>query len=305
LTIAVLIGSCWPALCHCSRAPQGPIDHPVGSIVQVTTATNVRTGPCMTYPVIYTAPTGMRFSVLNAGQLCGGFTYIRVRRVSDGALGYLAAELVSIVSTPTPTATPTRTPAGPTRTPTPPGGWVAGDLARTTTALNFRSGPGTNYTIYETLPTGTDLLVTGNAQTGQGGLFVPVRFDGFNGWVAADWLSKIGKATSTPTRTPTRTPTSTRTSTPTRTPTMTDTPTVTETPTITETPTQTETPTETLTPSVTSTPSITFTPSNTPTKTATRRRLRFRDIVRVQSREISHCSEAARDSGTAVAPSCW
>ncbi len=239
--------------------------------MQVTTATNVRTGPCITYPVIYTAPTGMRFSVLNAGQLCGGFTYIRVRRVSDGALGYLAAELVSIVSTPTPTATPTRTPAGPTRTPTPPGGWVAGDLARTTTALNFRSGPGTNYTIYETLPTGTDLLVTGNAQTGQGGLFVPVRFDGFNGWVAADWLSKIGKATSTPTRTPTRTPTSTRTSTPTRTPTMTDTPTVTETPTITETPTQTETPTETLTPSVTSTPSITFTPSNTPTKTATRR----------------------------------
>lgn len=270
LTIAILIGSMLAGVVPVQpRVAMAQSTIPIGSIVQVTTATNVRSGPCITYPVNYTAPTGMRFSVLNAGQLCGGFTYIFVRRVSDGALGYLAAELVSIVSIPTPTATPTRTPAGPTRTPTPPGGWVAGDLARTTAALNFRSGPGTNYTIYETLPTGVNLLVTGHAQTGQGGLFVPVRFQGTNGWLAADYLTKTGTATSTPTRTPTRTPTSTRTSTPSSTPTMTDTPTVTETPTITETPTVTETPTETLTPSVTSTPSITSTPSKTPTKTAT------------------------------------
>ncbi len=269
-TIAVLVGSLLIGVMPVQpRSAVAQSTIPIGSIVQVTTATNVRSGPCITYPIQYTAPTGMRFSVLTAGQLCGGYTYIRVRRVSDGALGYLAAELVSVVSTPTPTATPTRTPVGPTRTPTPLGGWVAGDLARTTTALNFRSGPGTNYSIYETLPTGTTLLVTGSAQTGQGGVFVPVRFNGTNGWVASDWLTKIGTATSTPTRTPTRTPTSTRTPTPSSTPTVTDTPTVTQTPTITETPTVTDTPTETLTPSVTPTPSNTFTPSNTPTKTAT------------------------------------
>lgn len=242
---------------------------PVGSLVQVTTATNVRSGACITFPVLYTATTGTRFTTLTSGVVCGGYTFIRVRRVSDNTTGYLAAELVAIVSPPPATSTPTRTPSGPTRTPTPLGGWSAGDLAQTTTGLNFRSGPGTNYSIIMALSTGSRLLVTGNAQNGQGGLFVPVRYNTTNGWVAADWIAKTGVATSTPTRTPTRTPTVTNTPTSSNTPTVTNTPTSSNTPTVTNTPTNTATPTNTSTPSNTPTPSRTPTVTRTPTKTAT------------------------------------
>jgi uncharacterized protein YraI len=242
---------------------------PVGSLVQVTTATNVRSGPCTTYPVLYTATTGTRYTVLTSGAACGDYVFIRVRRVSDGSTGYLASELVALVSTPTPTRTPTRTPTGPARTATPLGGWSAGDLAQTTTGLNFRSGPGTNHSIISTLPTGTQLLVTGHAQNGTGGVFVPVRVDSTNGWVAADWIAKTGTATSTPTRTPTRTPTVTHTPTPSNTPTQTATPTVTNTATETATASNTPTPSQTLTPSNTPTPSRTPTITRTPTKTAT------------------------------------
>lgn len=238
----------------------------VGSIVQVTTATNVRSGPCTTFPVLYTATTGTRFSVLSGGQACGAYTFVQVRRLSDASIGYLAADFVSVVATPTPTRTPT---TAPTRTPTPLGGWVAGDLARTTAAVNFRSGPGTNFTILSVLPSGTQVLVTGAAQAGSGGIFVPVRSGTTNGWVASDWIVKTGVASPTATPTVTRTPTPTRTPADTRTPTITNTPTVTDTPTETLTPTVTSTPSITSTPSETPTASVTPTPSRTPTITPT------------------------------------
>ena len=218
---------------------------PIGSTVQTTTASNVRSGPCTTYSVLYSVATATRFRVLSGSTPCGGYNFIRVQRISDSSTGYIASELVSLVATPTPTRTPTRTPVGstntPTRTATPIGGWSSGDVAQTTTAVNFRRGAGTNYSIISTLPTGARVLVTGNAQSGTGGVFAPVRYGGTDGWVAVDYLAKIGTAT------PTRTPTATRTAT------ASNTPTVTRTPTVTNTPSNTSTPTQTLTPSNTPT----------------------------------------------------
>src|SRR5690606_26662797 len=97
--------------------------------------------------------------------------------------------------------TPTATPTGPTQTPTPLGGWSAGDLARTTTGLNMRMGPGTNHSVILVLPSGANVLVTGGAQAGAGGLYVPIRYNGQDGWAAAAYLTKTG--TATPTRTAT------------------------------------------------------------------------------------------------------
>lgn len=79
--------------------------------------------------------------------------------------------------------------------------------------------------------------------------------------------------TPTPTKTPTPTPTETSAVTPTPTPTNTQTPTTTETPTVTPTETPTNTPTPSVTPSAgtspTPTPTNTETPTNTPTVTDT------------------------------------
>ncbi len=252
----------------------------IGSIVEVDGATNVRTGPCTNYSVIYTATDSTRFSVLSLGQACGDYTFIRVRQTSSGAnqgtIGYLAAQNVHLVATATPTRTPspigpsrtpTATPTGPTQTPTPLGGWSAGDIAQTTTSLNFRSGPGTGYSVISVLPSGTSLLVTGTAQAGEGGIFVPVRFNAQDGWVASTYLNKTGTATPTRTATATRTPSVSVT--PSQSVTASNTPTATNTPSETSTPSATATKTQTVPPSETPTATATLSASLTPTSTAT------------------------------------
>ncbi len=251
----------------------------IGSIVEADGATNVRSGPCTSYSVLYTAADNTRFSVLSLGQACDIYTFIRVRQTSagpnQGTIGYLAAQNVDLIATATPTRTPTpigpsrtptATPTGPTQTPTPLGGWSAGDLAQTTTSVNFRSGPGTDSSVISVLPTGTALLVTGTAQAGVGGLFVPVRSNGQDGWVASAYLNKTGVATATPTASATRTPSVSVT--PSQSATASNTPTASSTATVTQTPSTTPTATNSATPSSTPTATDTATASNTATATS-------------------------------------
>lgn len=185
-------------------------------------------------------------------------------------------------NTPIPQATATRTP---TRDPS---------LAVVTvSALNLRTGPGTNYVAIVALPQGTQLKVLGQESSGQ---WINVQVlsgsaSGQIGWVAKMYTDFTGTApivatpvpphTATPTRTPTRTPTATPTRTftpvPTATPTITVTPeptatgtlAATATPTITATPTLTEEPTATSTETPTETPMATPSATETPTETST------------------------------------
>lgn len=260
----------------------------LGSIVQATGALNVRSGPCTTYQVLYTAAQGTQFSVLSLGQACSQYTFIRVRQTSAGAnqgtIGYIAAQNVQLIATATPTRTPTQpgptltptaTPTGPTRTPTPLGGWTAGDIGQTNTSLNFRSGPGTDYGVLSVLPPGTSVLITGNAEAGVGGSFAPARINDQQGWVSIAYLTRTGTATPTVTPsisvTPSSSPTASNTPTASSTATSTATTTVTDTPTETATATATSTPTDTATSTATATPTDTptETPTSTPTSTAT------------------------------------
>lgn len=266
-------------------ATQPPIVFGIGSIVRLTGPTNIRTGPCTSYPANYIGATGTQYSVLSLGEACNTYTFIHVRRVSDGTTGYLAAQNIALVATATPTRTPTRsaspsaTPTGPTSIPTPLGGWQAGDLVRTNTSLNFRQGPGTDTGVILTFASGVNLLVTGGAQAGVGGIFIPVRHNGQDGWVASAYVTKIGTATPTPTpsisvtpsttATASNTPTASSTATASNTPTNSPTATVTRTPSMTATATQTSASTNTPTSTPTRTPTRTATASNTPTRTAT------------------------------------
>jgi uncharacterized protein YraI len=94
----------------------------------------------------------------------------------------------------------------------------------------MRIAPGTTSLVVSVLPSGAQGVVTGFGI--QSGLYVwfPVNMPGYgSGWVAEDWLTKIGMVTPTtvpsatatraPTRTPTTGPSATATRTPTRTPT--------------------------------------------------------------------------------------
>jgi uncharacterized protein YraI len=102
-------------------------------------------------------------------------------------------------------------------------------VGRTTTGVNLRSGPSTGASIIATLPTNTQVTVTGYSVRADGYDFIPVSTAFGNGWVASNFVSATGTVTPTRTSTVTRTPSPTRTpttpggptNTPTRTPTRT------------------------------------------------------------------------------------
>ncbi|MDP9358248.1 MAG: SH3 domain-containing protein [Chloroflexota bacterium] len=56
---------------------------------------------------------------------------------------------------------------------------------KTTTALNFRSGPGTSYSVIAVIPAGTIVAHTGASKNG----FYEVGFNGTYGWVSASYLA--------------------------------------------------------------------------------------------------------------------
>ena len=60
--------------------------------------------------------------------------------------------------------------------------------ASTTTRLNLRAGPGTNYGVILVMPAGASLKITGSYNKG----FYPVRYQGTKGWAAADYLTNGG-----------------------------------------------------------------------------------------------------------------
>jgi len=72
--------------------------------------------------------------------------------------------------------------------------------ATTTTALNHRTGPGTNNAVILVMPAGAALTVTGDGANG----FLPVTYNGSSGWASAQYLSAAGTP---PTPSPQPTPT--------------------------------------------------------------------------------------------------
>lgn len=128
--------------------------------------------------------------------------------------------------------------------------------------LNLRSGPGTTFSRVQVLQAGTRLLVTGIGTSGPDYFWIPVSLGSTSGWVASEFVTKVGVAT------PTRTVTPSRTVGPSNTPTITRTPTVTSTASITLTPSTTLTPSLTVPATNTRTPTITRTPGPVITATA-------------------------------------
>lgn len=69
-----------------------------------------------------------------------------------------------------------------------PPGAVAQSTATTTAPLNMRSGPGVDNPVITVMPSGATVSVTGSAQSG----FLPVSWNGSNGWASADYLTTGG-----------------------------------------------------------------------------------------------------------------
>ena len=115
-------------------------------------------------------------------------------RLSNGSTGYIFAEYISFTGSNTPSAT-----AAPTQAPSN----GSEQTAKTTEYVNFRSGPGTNYSSKGVISLGTTVTVTdtSNAQ------WYAVRLsNGSTGYIFAEYISFTGSNTPSATAAPTQAP---------------------------------------------------------------------------------------------------
>ena len=114
-------------------------------------------------------------------------------RLSNGSTGYIFAQYLKLNSSSSATATPAPTQA--------PSG--SEQSAKTTEYVNFRSGPGTNYSSKGVIASGTTVTVTDTSNS----QWYAVRLaNGSTGYIFAQYLKVIGTSSATPTPTPTQAP---------------------------------------------------------------------------------------------------
>ena len=110
-------------------------------------------------------------------------------RLSNGSTGYIFAQYLKLNSSSSATATPA--PSG------------SEQSAKTTEYVNFRSGPGTNYSSKGVIASGTTVTVTDRSDS----QWYAVRLaNGSTGYIFAQYLKVTGTSSATPTPTPTQAP---------------------------------------------------------------------------------------------------
>ena len=114
-------------------------------------------------------------------------------RLSNGSTGYIFAQYLKLNNSSSATATPAPTQA--------PSG--SEQSAKTTEYVNFRSGPGTNYSSKGVIASGTAVTVTDTSNS----QWYAVRLaNGSTGYIFAQYLKVTGTSSATPTPTPTQAP---------------------------------------------------------------------------------------------------
>ena len=115
-------------------------------------------------------------------------------RLSNGSTGYIFAEYINFTGSNTPSAT-----AAPTQAPSN----GSEQTAKTTEYVNFRSGPGTNYSSKGVIALGTTVTVTDTSNSE----WYAVRLsNGSTGYIFAQYLKLNSSSSATPTPAPTQAP---------------------------------------------------------------------------------------------------
>ena len=174
-------------------APVEPTPAPSNPEAEQTAKTteyvNFRTGPGTNYSSKGVISLGTTVTVTDTSN-----SQWYAVRLANGSTGYIFAQYIKITSTPSATATPAPTP---TPAPSDPS---KEQTAKTTEYVNFRTGPGTNYSSKGVIPSGTAITVTDTSNS----QWYAVRLaDGSTGYIYAQYI-KITSATATPA--PTETP---------------------------------------------------------------------------------------------------
>ena len=163
-------------------APAEPTPAPSNPEAEQTAKTteyvNFRTGPGINYSSKGVISLGTTVTVTDTSN-----SQWYAVRLSNGSTGYIFAQYLKLTGNASaPTATPA--PSDPSKEQT----------AKTTEYVNFRTGPGTNYSSKGVIPSGTAITVTDTSNS----QWYAVRLaDGSTGYIYAQYI-KITSATATP-----------------------------------------------------------------------------------------------------------
>ena len=164
-------------------ATPAPSDPANEKTAKTTEYVNFRSGPGTNYSSKGVISLGTTVTVTDTSN-----SQWYAVRLANGSTGYIFAQYIKITSTPSATATPAPTP---TPAPSDPS---KEQTAKTTEYVNFRTGPGTNYSSKAVIPSGTAITVTDTSNS----QWYAVRLsDGSTGYIFAQYI-KITSATAAP-----------------------------------------------------------------------------------------------------------
>ena len=173
-----------------ATATPAPTQAPSGSeqSAKTTEYVNFRSGPGTNYSSKGVIALGTTVTVTDTSN-----SEWYAVRLSNGSTGYIFAQYLKLNSSSSATATPAPTQA--------PSG--SEQSAKTTEYVNFRSGPGTNYSSKGVIASGTTVTVTDRSNS----QWYAVRLaNGSTGYIFAQYLKVTGTSSATPTPTPTQAP---------------------------------------------------------------------------------------------------
>ena len=168
-----------------ATATPAPTQAPSGSeqSAKTTVYVNFRSGPGTNYSSKGVIALGTTVTVTDTSN-----SEWYAVRLSNGSTGYIFAQYLKLNSSSSATATPAPTQA--------PSG--SEQSAKTTEYVNFRSGPGTNYSSKGVIASGTTVTVTDRSNS----QWYAVRLaNGSTGYIFAQYLKVTGTSSATPTPT--------------------------------------------------------------------------------------------------------
>lgn len=167
--------------------PTTPDDN--GSQPAVTANLNLRAAPTLDAEILDVIPSGSAIDVLGTAE--NGFYPVAF----NGQQGYSHGDFISgVASSPTEPADPD----APAPENVPVGDVPTGTATVTADRLNFRGGPGLDYSIVTVISEGAVVELRGDAQNN----FHPISYDGNTGWVSGDYLVFEGAAPEEPAEDP-------------------------------------------------------------------------------------------------------
>lgn len=144
----------------------------IGATAVVNTGPlNMRSGAGTDYSIIEVLAEGAYVEVLDGPYFANGYNWWQVQVDASGNFGWVAGAYLTVASS---------------------GAFSIGDTVYATSdSLNVRSGPGTGFSVIDTITYGTNGLIIDGPVTADGYVWYQIEYVGgtYNGWVASEFLA--------------------------------------------------------------------------------------------------------------------